>query len=471
MDMADKTKHKQSPKQSPMIPSSRTKELETALVELKLKAESLEKNEKNILSVLKSMDDQVFILGLDGTFNRYYQRTEKSGLFLSPKKFLGRHFRDVLPKEVADKYQRALNEVEAYGQTQQFDYPIMLDNREYWYSARLSPYKTDGGDIFGFVLVLRDITRSKHWERRIEDNMEKYRAVMQQSPECIFLADVETRVITEANPPVKRLLGYNQEDIPGLTLYDFIVKDKDDIYQEIMDLLKDRKYFIGERKFRRKDGTIVDVEISVHLITYGSRRVYCMTSRDITPRKIAEKQLIYAATHDPLTGLINRLLFYDRLARELARARRNRSMIALIYIDLDNFKVINDTLGHGVGDQVLKITASRLRSLFRESDTLARMGGDEFMFILSDFSKEDDVLPVTDKILEKIRVPIEIEGENHRVTASVGIAVYPQDGNNSESLMKSADLAMYHAKSHGRDSSRRYSSEMVNTFKKRSSEL
>jgi len=238
-----------------------------------------------------------------------------------------------------------------------------------------------------------------------------------------------------------------------------------------MTFLKDRKYFIGEKKFRRKNGTLVDVEISVHLITYGNRRVYCITARDISPRKIAEKQLIYAATHDPLTGLINRLLFYDRLARELARARRNRNMIALIYIDLDSFKVINDTLGHGVGDQVLKITAARLRSLFRESDSLARMGGDEFMFILADFNKDGDIFPVTEKILSKIRIPIEIEGENHRVTASLGIAFYPQDGDNSENLMKSADLAMYHAKSHGRDTCRRYSTEMENTFKKNFSEI
>ncbi len=443
-------------------------ELRAALVELKLRSETLEKNEKNLLSVFKCMDDQVFILGLDGAFNRYYQNAGKTGLFLSPKKFLGRHFRDVLPREVAEKYQRAVNEVEAYGQTQQFDYSIILNDRELWFSARLSPYKTDVGDIMGFVLVLRDITRSKHWEKRIEDNMEKYRAVMQQSPDCIFLADVDTRVITEANPPVKRLLGYNQEDISGLTLYDFIVRDKDDIYQKIMEYLKDRKYFIGERKFRRKDGSLVDVEIGVHLITYGNRQVYCMIARDITPRKIAEKQLIYAATHDPLTGLINRMLFYDRLARELARARRNRNMIALIYIDLDNFKIINDTLGHGVGDQVLKITASRLSSLFRKSDTLARMGGDEFMFVLADFNKNEDVPPVTDKILETIRMPIEIEGKNHRVTASIGVAVYPQDGTNSEYVMKSADLALYHAKKHGRDTCERYSREMVDTFDKNS---
>lgn len=468
--MAVKSKRSGQAKEMRKDPKSRVSELENALVEYKLKAESLEKKEENLLFLLNSMEDQVFLLGLDGTFNRYYQNDAKSNLFLPPKKFLGKHFRDFLPADVGDKYQRALNELEAYGQTQQFDYSIMLNKREHWFGARMSPYKARGGDILGFVLVLRDITRSKHWENRMRDNMEKYRAVMYQSPECVFLADVETRVIIEANPPVERLLGYHEEDIPGLTLYDFIVKNKDDIYQEILDYLKDRKFYIGERKFRKKDGTLVNVEISVHLIVYGNREVFCITARDITPRKIAEKQLAYAATHDPLTGLINRLLFYDRLARELARARRNRSMIALIYIDLDDFKIINDTLGHGAGDQVLKISASRLRSIFRESDTLARMGGDEFMFILADLSKEGDVSTAAGKILEKIRMPIEIEGKNRRITASLGAAVYPRDGENSEDLMKSADLALYHAKKRGRNTCQHYSPEMVDTYQKNSSE-
>jgi diguanylate cyclase (GGDEF)-like protein len=198
----------------------------------------------------------------------------------------------------------------------------------------------------------------------------------------------------------------------------------------------------------------------VSLVSFRGKKVLCVVSRDITPRKLAERQLIYTATHDPLTGLVNRLLLYDRLAQELARARRYNKMIGLVYIDLDRFKEINDSLGHSVGDQLLKAVGTRLKSLLRESDTLARMGGDEYMFVLGDIVNPDDVERIVKSVLASIRKPFDLEGIKHHITASVGISLYPVDGSDSEILIKAADLAMYFAKSEGRDSFKRYSSDM-----------
>ena len=172
-----------------------------------------------------------------------------------------------------------------------------------------------------------------------------------------------------------------------------------------MQILKDRSYFLGERRFRRKDGSFVDVEISVNLISYRGKKVFCVIARDITPRKLAEKQLIHTATHDPLTGLVNRLLVYDRLAQELARARRHDKMIALVYIDLDRFKEINDTMGHGVGDQLLKAVGARIKSLLRDSDTLARMGGDEYMIVLPEISSPKDADRVVENLMDTLCRP------------------------------------------------------------------
>jgi len=241
-----------------------------------------------------------------------------------------------------------------------------------------------------------------------------------------------------------------------LTLHDFLAVEQDDIYHEILDVLKKHSYFIGERKFQRKNGILVDVEISVSIITYSGRKVLCFVARDITPRKLAEKQLYHAATHDRLTGLINRLLFYDLLGKELARARRNKYMTALVYIDLDNFKRVNDTRGHSSGDKLLTAVGSRLNSLKRDMDTLARIGGDEYVLILPEIKNEENVSKKAKQILRELRKPFDIEGFHIEITASGGYSLFPKDGNSPESLIKAADIAMYYAKTHGRDRCKRF---------------
>ncbi len=291
----------------------------------------------------------------------------------------------------------------------------------------------------------------------LREREEKYHAVMQQSTACIFLADINTRVILEANSAMQRLLGYSQKEIIGLSLYDF-VHEHEGIYQKILKTLSERRYFIGEHKYIRKSGALVDVEISVNYLTYRKRKVFCVVSRDITSRKLAEKQLIYTATHDPLTGLTNRLVLYDRLAQELARARRGEKMISLLFIDLDNFKEVNDSLGHAEGDKLLRAVGIRLKSFCRASDTLARMGGDEYMIILGDIEKRQDIDRIAMNILEAFREPFDFDGHSRQVTASIGISIYPLDGKDSEILIRTADLAMYRAKNKGRNSYEYYSS-------------
>lgn len=438
----------------------RIEELETALVECKLNEDAQKKRENILLSILYSLEDIIFILGMDGTFHKYFQAPDRRDLFAHPKNFLGKHFSEVLPKDVADLFQNAIHRVEDYGNVQQFDFPMTINRDEVWFSARISPLKQQAKDYFAYIVVLQNITEAKGREESLIENEERYKAVMMQSTESIFLADVETRIIVEANQSLQRLLGYSLEEIPGLSLYDFVAHSQDDFYQKILQILKERNYYKGEMQYRRKDGTFVDVEINANLISYRGKKVFCVVSRDITPRKLAEKQLIHTATHDPLTKLTNRMVFYDRIAMELARARRNQTKLALIYIDLDYFKIINDTWGHSVGDQLLKDVAERLKTLLRESDTLARMGGDEFMYILPGVESPEDVSKVAQKVLEAVRTPFVLDGQLESITASIGTAIYPHDGKDSETLMKNADLAMYFAKDRGRDNFLQFRPEM-----------
>ena len=168
-------------------------------------------------------------------------------------------------------------------------------------------------------------------------------------------------------------------------------------------------------------------------------------------RKRAEEIIRQLAYHDSLTGLPNRRLFNERLNLEMAHARRNQHKLTVMLLDLDNFKEVNDTLGHSIGDLLLQAVGERLRSLLRESDTVARMGGDEFMLILPEIAGGEDADKVAVKILEAFRKPFVFDGHETRITTSVGIALYPDDGEDGDTLMKNADIAMYRAKDRGRD--------------------
>jgi diguanylate cyclase (GGDEF)-like protein/PAS domain S-box-containing protein len=461
--MKDKEKTKEQLLQDLSELRHKLSEFETAVIEMKLKVKSFEKNEENLHSLLRSMDDLVFIIGLDGTFNRFYQESSREDLFVSPKEFLGKHIKDVFPEDIAYIFQRALNAVDAYGKTQDFDYFMVLKDKKQWFNAKISPFKSPARDYFGYVCDIRNITSRKYIEEALKESEERYRAVMQQSIGCIFLADIESQVILEANKAMQRLVGYTSEELSGLSIDNLIINPgKKDIYREILRTLKEHLYFIGESKYRKKDGSSVEVEVSVNIIEYQGKKVFCVVSRDITPRRLSEEQLTRAATHDALTGLLNRQYVYERLANQLAMARRKKTKFALLYIDLDNFKEINDSLGHGLGDKLLKAVAGRLSSIVRrEIDTLARMGGDEYMFILGDITMAEDAEKITENVLSMVRKPFKIEDIKHHITASIGISIYPEDETNYENLIKAADLAMYFAKAGGGNSYKRYKQDMA----------
>jgi len=179
-------------------------------------------------------------------------------------------------------------------------------------------------------------------------------------------------------------------------------------------------------------------------------------SRDITEQVRTEEQLIYLAIHDALTGLPNRRLFNDHLSLELTHAHHNQQKLAVMLLDLDDFKEVNDALGHSVGDKLLQAVAHRLTSLLRRGDTVARMGGDEFVLLLPEMAQVEAAAEVAQKILEAVRLPIVFDGHELCITTSIGIAIYPEHGEDDDTLIKNAEIAMYRAKDQGRDQYRYY---------------
>jgi diguanylate cyclase (GGDEF)-like protein len=208
-----------------------------------------------------------------------------------------------------------------------------------------------------------------------------------------------------------------------------------------------------------KDGTEVWLGQNVQLVIEGGRVVgFQAVSRDITKRKRAEETIRDLAYRDALTGLPNRVLFNDRFSMALSQARRHNQRIGIMLLDLDHFKVINDTLGHSVGDKLLRVVGERLTGLLRTSDTIARMGGDEFLLLLTEIARLNDVITIAQKILGVFQKPFIIDDHELMVTTSIGITIFPDDGDTADVLLKNADIAMYHAKERGRENFQCYSS-------------
>jgi diguanylate cyclase (GGDEF)-like protein/PAS domain S-box-containing protein len=301
------------------------------------------------------------------------------------------------------------------------------------------------GEITGFLHVGTDVTDRKH----AEEMQRKQSAAMTASMDGIGILD-EKLEFTYVNDAFSRLFGYPKpQAMMGKLFYDLYDEaDHLNLATNVLPSVRQRGRWRGEANGKRRDGFFFPQEISLTAIEGGG--MVCVV-RDVTERTYAEEQIKHLAYHDALTGLPNRLLFKDRLTVALSHAQRDQGRLAVLFLDLDRFKVINDSLGHNVGDQLLQAVAARVASCVRESDTVARLGGDEFTLLLPTLARSEDAAVVAGKILEAVRYPFHIEGREFFISTSIGISLFPEDGTDAVTLIKNADTAMYQAKEEGRD--------------------
>ncbi len=325
---------------------------------------------------------------------------------------------------------------------------------------------------FGDILGLLEHDQVSHLEQVLRDreqaliesqrNLGLSNQIIDASPNGIVITSADT-IIESVNPAFTRLTGYSPEEAIGKTPA-LLKSGRHDatFYQELWRTLRESGYWQGEIWNRRKSGEIYPEWLTITELkdASGGEHKYVGIFTDISERKENEQKIRALAYYDALTGLPNRRLFQDRLELALPQMRRNHQQLAVLFIDLDLFKRINDTLGHDVGDQVLVEMAGRLKACVRESDTVSRMGGDEFTILQPDVKDPSNALQLASRIVASLREPFVSSGRELYVTSSVGIAVYPEDGETPEELTKNADTAMYRAKELGRNNYQLYTGAM-----------
>ncbi|MEO6717543.1 MAG: EAL domain-containing protein, partial [Novosphingobium sp.] len=288
-----------------------------------------------------------------------------------------------------------------------------------------------------------------------------YRRLFETANDGILLIDSETEQVTDANPAFVAMLGYKRSELLGRKMGELSPFETIPACKATITELKQLEYIkYDDWTLLTRDGSSIDVEVIGSLYKADDRDVVQCNFRNISDRKQAETRIRYMAHHDALTGLPNRIQLADRVTVAIAQARRNRNKAAVLMLDLDRFKHINDSLGHHIGDLLLEAVAGRLRTCLRETDTAARLGGDEFVIALSGIATSKDAEVVAAKVLEALTTPFPIETHTLHIGVSIGISLYPGDGEDSGALLRAADTAMYSAKENGRGTYRFFTPEL-----------
>jgi diguanylate cyclase (GGDEF)-like protein/PAS domain S-box-containing protein len=304
------------------------------------------------------------------------------------------------------------------------------------------------------------IIERKRTEEALRENEEKYWTVAEMARDGIVI--IQDNVYKYVNRAMIEMSGYTTEELVNMNFLDIFAPEYRDLLGQRYEMRLSGEEIppVYESKIQTKDGIMKDVEVSFGIITYQRRPADMGFIRDITERVKAQEEIRRLAYHDALTCLPNRVLFNEQYTLAQAHAKRHKKGLGVILLDLDHFKEVNDTLGHNVGDRLLQMAGKRLSTLVREEDVVARMGGDEFMILLQEIEEEASVTTISRKIVEVFREPFMFYGQELHITTSVGVAIYPRDGEDIDTLLKNADIAMYRAKEHGRNRYMLYSQSM-----------
>jgi len=410
-------------------------------------------SEERFRNILESLQDSYYEVDLGGRFTFVNDATSRH-LFFTRDELIGNSYKMIMSETEAQRVFEMFHQVFLTGEPNLgFAHKVTTkDGVTGFAESSVSLLKDDRGRPVGFHSVSRDVTARMLLEESLLQSEERYRTILEEMYDSYYEVDLAGNFVF-VNDSVCANLGYARDEILGQS-YGIMVPPGEATtlfaaFNEVFRTGVPNKGFT--HGVLRKDGTTVYAETSVALRKNERGQVigFRSISRDVTQRMEFEQRLADMATHDFLTGLPNRVLLNDRLHIALAQAHRNKNKLAILTLDLDRFKTVNDTHGHHVGDELLKAVGQRLTGIIRSGDTIARMGGDEFLLLMPELHQSDSVPTIISKIVEAFKGSFIIEGHRLNISASIGIAIYPDDGTDMEVLMRKSDSAMYDIKRHG----------------------
>ncbi len=414
----------------------------------------LQEREQNLAVTLNSIGDAVITTDANGNVARMNPVAEKlTGWSLQDA--IGQSVKNIFSIIDASTREPIENPVEKVMLTGEVIYLsnhtllIAKDGTEYHIADSAAPIQKEDDNILGMVLVFNDVSE----RRRAEEKIRTLYQAIEQSPVSVMITDTDAN-IEYVNSTFEQVTGYQSAEVIGQNSR--ILKSgqtPQQVYQEMWQTITSGKAWQGEIINRKKNGELFweNSHIAPVHDESGTIRHYLAVREDVTLRKHQEEKILHQAHFDALTDLPNRFLSLDRLSQLISEAQRNSELVAVLFLDLDDFKKINDTLGHDIGDKLLVEAAKRLQSETRSGDTVGRLGGDEFIILLGGLTEATDASPMVENLLNRFRDSFRIDGRELVLTASIGIAIYPNDGNSPSELLRNADSAMYYSKDEGRN--------------------
>jgi diguanylate cyclase (GGDEF)-like protein/PAS domain S-box-containing protein len=430
------------------------------VTERRLAEEALRQSEERYRTVLEQMEEAYYETDIAGNYTFVNDALCRQSGY-SREELMGMNYRVYTPEDEVQRVYKAFNRVYETGKPVK-GVPmgrIRKDGTRLSTETAAFPLRNGDGEMIGFRGITRDVTERARMIEALSQSEERYRTILAEIQEGYYETDLAGN-FTFVNDAICSQLGYSREELIGMNYQACMPKE------EVKGVYKawNKVYRTGEplqsHPFTgiRKDKSQIFLEASVSPSRNNEGKIigFRSISRDVTEREQYEQKLKEMATHDALTGLPNRVLLSDRFTVALALSRRTRNRLAVLMLDLDRFKAVNDSMGHGVGDKLLRAVGKRLKVTMRKSDTVARIGGDEFVLLLPQIPHAEEAAKFAERVLEVFREPFVLDGQRLNITTSIGIAVYPEGGKDIESLLKNADTAMYWAKEQGRDIYRFY---------------
>lgn len=436
---------------------------------LKSTAKALDQQLHFTEELLEAIPNPIFYRGIDGRYLGFNRAWEQA-FAIRRDDWIGKSPADLYPPDEVEKYLAQDKEVLDSGVPRALD-EVMVDGSG---SPRnmvkqLSRFTSADGSPAGLVGVLTDVTNFRNVERALQVSEGRFKVLTESAMDLVSVLS-ENGIVLYQSPSIKRVLGYDPDEVLGKDLFSLAHRDDTAMLKTLMhDLVQGAAVErTAQFRVRSKGGDWRMLEsIAKNCIDIPEIGGIIVNTRDITERRAFEEKIRHLAYHDALTDLPNRALMQDRVANAVTRADRSGHKFAVMFIDIDNFKNINDTLGHDVGDELLRSLAHRLLSSVRANDSIGRQGGDEFIVLLDELKTQEGASRVAHKILAALRAPFFIGGANQHVSGSIGIAIFPDDGRDAPTLLKNADTAMFHSKAFGKNTYQFFTAQMTAAIKRR----